>query len=239
MTVVSIVIPVFNEAGNIGPLVRETFATVPGDVLGEVVVVDDASTDGSVAEVTALLSGYPGLRLLRHPANMGKSAAVRTGVRAARHGVIVTIDGDGQNPPAEIARLVAAFSPQGPHLVGGVRQKRNDGTAKKYGSRLANGLRRWMLRDDCPDTACGFKVFERERYLLVPFFHNQNRYLPALFKAQGCQAVFLPVDDRPRVHGQSKFTNLGRAIEGVWDLLGVSWLIRRSRPLVLPDEVAR
>jgi dolichol-phosphate mannosyltransferase len=239
MTYVSIVIPVFNEAGNIGPLITETFARVPGDVLGEVIVVDDASTDASASEVGVLLAAYPGLRLVKHPRNLGKSAAVRTGVRAARHDVIVTIDGDGQNPPAEIARLVAAFSPEGPQLVGGVRRKRNDGFAKAYASRIANTLRRWLLRDDCPDTACGFKVFDRERYLLVPFFHNQNRYLPALFKAQGCQAVFLPVDDRARVHGRSKFTNLGRAIEGVQDLVGVSWLIRRSRPLVPAEEVAR
>ena len=236
MAQVSIVIPVFNEAGNIGQLVSETFSVVPAGILGEVIVVDDASSDGSVAEIEALLSAHPALRLLRHPANLGKSAAIRTGVRAAHEAVIVTIDGDGQNPPAEIARLVAAYSPQGPHLVGGVRQKRNDGLAKKYASRFANALRRWLLRDDCPDTACGFKVFERERYLLVPFFHNQNRYLPALFKVQGCQALFLPVEDRPRLHGKSKFSNFGRAIEGVYDLFGVSWLIRRSRPLVILDE---
>jgi dolichol-phosphate mannosyltransferase len=239
MTRVTIVIPVFNEAGNIGPLITETFSTMPAELLGEVIVVDDASSDESVSEGEALMSLHPRLRLLRHHANLGKSAAIRTGVRAAREAVIVTIDGDGQNPPAEIARLVAAYSPKGPQLVGGVRRKRNDGLAKAYASRIANALRRRLLRDDCPDTACGFKVFERERYLLLPFFHNQNRYLPALFKAQGCQAVFLPVEDRPRLHGKSKFTNFGRAIEGVYDLFGVSWLIRRSRPLVDPDERLR
>jgi dolichol-phosphate mannosyltransferase len=239
MKSVAIVIPVFNEADNIGPLVTETFLRVPTGILGSVIVVDDASTDGSAEEVAALLPTHPSLRLLRHPMNLGKSAAIRTGTRAAREALIVTIDGDGQNPPDEIARLVAAYAPSGPQLVGGVRKKRNDGFAKKYASRFANGLRRWLLRDDCPDTACGFKVFERDRYLLLPFFHNQNRYLPALFRAQGCQAVFLPVEDRPRLHGKSKFTNLGRAVEGVYDLIGVSWLIRRSRPLVALDEAKR
>lgn len=236
MTLVSIVIPVFNEAGNIGPLVRETFRTVPPDMLGEVVVVDDASTDGTAAEVAGVMETEPRVRLIRHATNAGQSAAVRSGVQGARFALVATIDGDGQNPPGDIPRLVAAWRPEGPHLVGGHRVKRRDVWSKRLASYWANRLRKAMLRDDCPDTGCGLKVFERDRHLALPFFHGQHRYLPALFRAYGCSAVFLPVDHLPRAHGRSKYTNWKRALQGVPDLMGVAWLVRRARPVTAHEE---
>ncbi len=236
MPQISVVIPVHNEAGNIAALVTEVFGVIPAEMLGEVIVVDDASTDQSAGEVGALLPDLPALRLIRHAVNAGQSAAVRTGVQAARFPLIATMDGDGQNPPGDIPRLVDAWRANGPQLVGGHRTKRRDTWSKRTASRWANLLRRAMLRDDCPDTGCGLKVFERERHLALPFFHGQHRYLPALFKAQGLTAVFLPVGDRQRVHGKSKYTNWKRGIQGIPDLMGVAWLIRRARPVAAHEE---
>ncbi len=225
----SVVIPAFNEAGNVDSLVRETLETLPADLLGEVIVVDDFSTDATVQILDAIRQGDPRLRVLQHMRNAGQSAAVQSGVRAARFGLIATMDGDGQNLPADIAALAAAFDPAGPQLVGGVRTKRRDTWSKRAASRFANGLRRAILHDDCPDTGCGIKVFSRDIYLRLPFFQGQHRYLPALFAAYGGTCVFLPVGDRPRLHGQSKYTNWQRGLVGVYDLVGVGWLIRRAR----------
>lgn len=236
MPVISVVIPAHNEEGNIGRLVREVHASVPPGMLGELIVVDDASRDGTAAEVAALLPDHPRLRLIRHLTNAGQSAAVRTGVAAARHPLIATLDGDGQNPPAEIPRLVAAYRPEGPQLVGGHRTKRRDSLSKRLASRLANAIRRALLRDDCPDTGCGLKVFERDRHLALPFFHGQHRYLPALFRAYGVSGVYLPVDHRHREKGRSNYTNLGRGLQGIPDLLGVAWLIRRARHAATREE---
>lgn len=232
----SLVIPARNEEGAIAALVREAFAVLPPSLLAEVIVVDDASTDGTAAAVVALLPGEPRLRLIRHRTNAGQSAAVRTGVAAARSSLVATMDGDGQNPPADIAALAAAWRPEGPRLVGGHRVRRRDSASKRWASLAANALRRALLRDDCPDTGCGLKVFAREDHLRLPFFHGQHRYLPALLRAQGTTALFLPVGDRPRLHGASNYTNLRRAVSGVPDLMGVAWLVRRARP-VLAEEV--
>lgn len=236
MTTISVVIPVHNEAGNIANLVTEIFAAIPDTMLGEVIVVDDASTDSSAAEVAAMLPTQPRLRLIRHGRNAGQSRAVRSGVNAARFAVVATLDGDGQNPPADIPNLVAAFSFDGPQLVGGHRVNRRDTTSKRLASRAANAIRRAMLRDDCPDTGCGLKVFPRDAHLSLPFFHGQHRYLPALMRANGYSAAFVPVGDRARAHGKSKYTNLHRALIGIPDLLGVAWLVRRARPTPVTEE---
>jgi dolichol-phosphate mannosyltransferase len=236
MPQISLVIPAHDEEGNIAALVREALEVIPEEMLGEVIVVDDASTDGTAAEVAALLDGQPRVRLIRHDRNAGQSAAVRSGVAAARCGLIATIDGDGQNPPGDIPALVAAYRPEGPQLVGGHRVKRRDVWSKRWASYWANKLRQAMLRDDCPDTGCGLKVFERDRHLALPFFHGQHRYLPALFRAYGCTAVFLPVDHRAREHGKSKYTNWKRGLQGVPDLMGVAWLVRRARPVAAREE---
>ncbi|NAZ36930.1 glycosyltransferase family 2 protein [Rubellimicrobium sp. CFH 75288] len=233
----SVVVPAHNEDGAIGSLVREIFEVLPPQLLGEVIVVDDGSTDRTAEVVRDLIPGYaPRLRLLRHGARAGQSAAIRTGVAAARERLVATIDGDGQNPPADILKLAAAWSPDGPHMVGGHRVERRASLSKRVASSLANTIRRTLLRDDCPDSGCGLKVFERERHLALPFFHGQHRFLPALFRAQGCMLAFVPVDDRPRRHGESHYSNLRRALAGVPDLLGVAWLIRRARPVAVHEE---
>lgn len=233
----SVVLPAFNEAGNIGRLVVETFEVVPGAALGEVIVVDDASDDDTAGEVRSLLERYPKLRYLRHARRAGQSAAVRTGVRAARCELIATMDGDGQNDPRDLMALAARISGpgcDGVAIVGGLRLKREAQLSKRIASRVANRLRAALLADDCPDTGCGIKVFRRAAFLDLPYFSGMHRYLPALFMSQGHRAAYVPVNDRPRQAGQSKYTNAGRAWIGVHDLIGVRWLQRRS---ILPGTV--
>ncbi len=234
---VSIVIPALDEAGNIARLVNETYEVVPEDILGEVIVVDDGSRDRTGDEVRVLIGQLKGLRYIRHAQPAGQSAALRTGIRAASHGVIATMDGDGQNDPRDIARLVALLAPpggDGPALVGGIRTNRQAESSKRLASRLANRLRQWVLKDDCPDTGCGIKVFWREAFLRLPFFSSIHRYLPALFESYGYKVAYLAVNDRPRIAGETKYDNLGRALVGLYDLFGVTWLKRRT---VMPEIV--
>lgn len=227
---ISIVIPAFDEEGNIGPLVSETLEAIPPDMLGEIIVADDCSTDGTPDVVLALASGNPKVRLVRHMVNSGQSAALRTGVKHARFEIIATMDGDGQNVPGDIPAMVGMLDLEvGPHLIGGVRAKRRDTLSKRLASKSANRLRRAVLRDDCPDTGCGIKAFSREAFLHLPFFSGLHRYLPALFAANGYKCAYHNVQDRPRLTGSSKYTNFGRAMIGIYDLIGVGWLIRRSR----------
>lgn len=239
---VTVVIPALNEAGNIGRLVEETYAEVPAEMLAEVIVVDDCSEDTTGAEVKSLIErgSMPGLRYLRHGERGGQSAALRTGILAATSPVIATMDGDGQNDPADISRLVsllAAPGTKGPALVGGVRTDRKAEGSKRLASRFANWLRDRILKDDCPDTGCGIKAYWREAFLRLPYFTSMHRYLPALFMTYGHEVAYAPVNDRPRVAGKSKYTNLGRAIVGIYDLIGVSWLRRRTKvPPIVEDK---
>lgn len=237
---VSVVIPAYNEEGNIGRLVEETIAEVPAGLLGEVVVVDDCSDDGTRAEVGALLPAHAKLRYLRHGERAGQSAALRTGVMAASHPVIATMDGDGQNDPRDIAKLIerlAAPGTAGPALIGGVRAERKATGSKRLASRAANRIRDWVLRDNCPDTGCGIKVYWRETFLRLPFFTSMHRYLPALFLSYGHAVDYVPVNDRPRLAGVSKYNNLGRALIGLYDLFGVAWLRKRTQvPPVAEDS---
>ena len=238
---VTVVIPALNEAGNIGRLVEETYAQVPAGMLAEVVVVDDCSEDGTGSEVKALIAGgsMPGLRYLRHGERSGQSAAMRTGILAASSPVIATMDGDGQNDPADIARLVARLAApgaKGPALVGGIRTDRKAEGSKRIASRFANWLRDRVLKDDCPDTGCGIKVYWREAFLRLPYFTSMHRYLPALFITYGHEVAYEPVNDRARIAGKSKYTNLGRALVGIYDLVGVSWIRRRTKvPPIVED----
>jgi len=227
---ISIVIPAFNEEGNIGPLVTETLGVIPEDMLGEIIVADDCSTDTTRDVVLEIAKTNPKVRLIRHETNAGQSAALRSGVLEARFSVIGTMDGDGQNVPENIPDMVAKLNlDQGPHLIGGVRAKRRDTLSKRMASKSANAIRRFVLRDDCPDTGCGIKVFSRDIFVRLPFFSGLHRYLPALFAANGYTCTYFDVKDRPRLTGQSKYTNFGRAMIGIYDLIGVGWLIRRSR----------
>lgn len=236
----SVVIPAFNEEGNIGPLVEETYAAVPEAALGEVIVVDDASDDQTGPETKALFGTYQTLRYLRHAQRAGQSAALRTGVSAACFPVIATMDGDGQNDPKDIMRLFDRLGAPGeePALVGGVRAARKDTGSKKLASRSANWIRDKVLADGCPDTGCGLKVYHREVYLALPFFTSMHRYLPAFFMTYGHEVAYEPVNDRPRLRGTSKYTNLGRALIGLYDLVGVSWLRKRTQIPPLAEDVS-
>lgn len=230
---IAVVIPAFNEAGNIGALVEETIAAVPAATLQEVIVVDDASDDATGAEIKALLPRHAALRYLRHGERAGQSAALRSGVMAATAPVIATMDGDGQNDPADIMRLVGLLGPQGgePAMVAGIREGRKAKGSRKAASRFANWIRDKVLDDGCPDTGCGLKVYWRDTYLQIPYFSHMHRYLPAMFQTYGHEIAYEPVNDRPRLRGASKYTNLGRALVGLYDLVGVSWLRKRT---VLP-----
>jgi len=237
---ISVVIPAYNEQGNIGRLVEETFAAVSDKVLGEVIVVDDCSDDGTRDEVRALLTRHPKLRYMRHAERAGQSTALRTGVLVADHGVIATMDGDGQNDPGDIEQLLARLAQPGatgPALVGGIRTQREASGSRRWASLFANWIRDRALNDDCPDTGCGIKVYWRDAFLRLPFFTSMHRYMPALFITYGHKVDYLPVNDRSRIAGVSKYSNLGRALVGIYDLIGVTWLRKRtSAPTVAEDS---
>lgn len=230
----SIVIPVLNEQDNILPLTEELFGVL-GDGDYEVVFVDDGSTDATCDRLAEATGRFPRLRLVRHARRSGKSAALLTGVKAAKGDWIVTIDGDGQNDPRDIPALLQAVGAD-PRtvLAAGNRRKRDDTLAKRLASRAGNGIRRALLHDACPDTACGLKAIRRDVFLALPFFDSMHRFFPALVRSRGLHYVNVPINDRARRAGQSKYTNLGRAMTGLFDLYGVMWLLRRT---TLPPAV--
>lgn len=248
----SIVIPVFNEADNVLPLLDEVAAAVAGLGPAEVVFVDDGSDDATVERLQSRLNGgafkppaEPGdglrLRVVRHLRRSGQSAAVWTGVKAALGPWIATLDGDGQNDPADIPSLLSVVDSGcakdqpgvGPALVGGVRARRRDTLSKRLASRCANRLRQALLRDGAVDTGCGLKLFRRDAFLELPFFGAMHRFLPALFLMHGHRVTYVPVNHRPRRQGVSKYGNLRRALIGLVDLLGVFWLKCRT-PMPAP-----
>lgn len=237
MNPLSIVIPVFNERDNIAPLVREVTQHLRGHVAFDILCVDDRSDDDTREVLAALKAEIPELRALTHRERCGQSAAIRTGVRHALSPWIATLDGDGQNDPADILKLLEARSKAAPNvkLFAGWRVARQDSASKRWASRWANRIRQWLLRDQTPDTGCGIKLFERAAFLDLPYFDHMHRYLPALMQRAGWKTVSVPVSHRARGAGQSKYTNLGRALVGVRDLLGVSWLITRSHVAVASD----
>jgi dolichol-phosphate mannosyltransferase len=234
----SIVVPVHDEAENVAPLVAEILALGAAIELVEIVFVDDGSTDDTAARLAALRRGEPRLRLLRHGRRAGQSAAIRNGVRAARAPWIVTLDGDGQNDPADIPGLIAAAAgaPRLPALVGGLRIRRHDRWSRRVASRIANGVRGWLLGDRCPDTGCSLKLFRRDRFLELPFFDGIHRFLPALFALSGDPVLYRPVGHRPRRHGRTKYGTWRRGLIGVVDLLGVRWLQSRAAPVEPREE---
>ncbi len=230
----SVVVPVFNEQDNVAPLLREILSALRGAsprVAFEVIFVDDHSRDGSLAALQALKPEAPELRVLHHVAQSGQSTAIRTGVKAARGAWIATLDGDGQNDPADIPRLLAARDGASPdtRLFAGWRVDRQDSGSKRWASKWANAIRARMLRDDTPDTGCGTKLFERDAFLDLPYFDHMHRYLPALMQRAGWKTLSVPVNHRARSTGVSKYNNLHRALVGIRDLRGVAWLIARSR----------
>ena len=229
---VSVVVPVRNEAPNIAPLVAEIEAALAG-VPHEIVYVDDGSTDATGTEL-GIAARHAPLRWLRHRASCGQSAAVVTGVRAARGQWIATLDGDGQNDPADIPRLLARAEAEGGEiLVAGWRTTRRDSWVKRRSSRIANRIRVALLKDATPDTGCGLKLFPRELFLRLPAFDHMHRYLPALVLRQGGRVVSEPVNHRHRTRGVSNYGTLDRLAVAFFDLVGVIWLQRRwKRPVV-------
>lgn len=224
----SVVVPVKDEAANVAPLAREIAAALATEKPHEIIFVDDGSADGTADALLALKSEIPALRVLRHARNLGQSRSIRTGVDAARGAVIVTLDGDGQNDPADIPRLLRALEAEAAvGLVSGVRTKRKDTASRRLASRLGNGFRNWMLKDGATDTGCGLKAVRHSAFAALPYFDHYHRFLIALVQRDGWQVRFVPVNHRPRLAGRSKYTNLGRLLVSVNDLLGVRWLLRR------------
>lgn len=239
----SIVVPVLNEEDCIGPLLDE-IALLRGKVdLADVVIVDDGSTDRTADVVLSRKAQFPEVRLVQHAARRGQSTGTLTGIWAARGDLIVTLDGDGQNNPADIPALYAAYEREmkvhGARLmVAGQRMKRQDTLVRKISSRVANGVRRAILDDGVRDTGCSLKLFRREDFLALPFFNHIHRFIPALMKATGVKIVLVDVSHRPRERGQSKYGLFDRLWVGIHDLVGVSWLIRRTLPRVEISESA-
>jgi len=227
----SVVVPVFNERDNVVPLINEITAALRGRLDFEIVYVDDASKDDTLAVLTSAKAGNPELRVVRHLSQSGQSTAIRNGVKAARGPWIATLDGDGQNDPADIPKLLAKRDAMldAIKLFAGWRVNRKDTGSKRLASRLANAIRSRLLRDETPDTGCGIKLFEREAFLDLPYFDHMHRYLPALMQRAGWQVKSVPVNHRARGTGVSKYNNLNRALVGIADLRGVGWLIRRSK----------
>lgn len=236
---VSIVVPVCNESENIAPLAAEIGTALRGRHEFEILFVDDGSSDETAEAVkSARESGIPEIRLLRHQHRSGQSAAVHTGVRAARFAWIGTLDGDGQNDPADLPALLdAVVQARDPRLklVMGNRTTRQDTWMRRLSSRVANTVRRALLNDGTPDTGCGIKVFERETFLSLPRFDHMHRFLPALFQREGGRVISVPVRHRPRTRGRSKYGIHNRLWVGIVDLFGVRWLIRRNSS---PESVA-
>lgn len=228
----SVVVPVHNEADNLAPLIAEIRQALADRVSYEIVYVDDGSTDASPARLAALRRAVPELVVLRHRRSCGQSTAIHTGVRHARGRWIATLDGDGQNDPADIPRLleVLCAAPGAERrLVTGQRTRRNDTAVRRFSSRIANGVRRAMLHDATPDTGCGLKVFPRALFLEFPFFDHMHRFLPALALRHGDEVLSVPVGHRPRTRGRSHYGIGNRLWVGIVDLFGVRWLLRRMK----------
>ena len=237
MPQLSVVVPVFNERDNIPPLLAEIAAALRGKTEFEIVYVDDDSSDDSRAVLAAEKAAYPELRVLHHVTRSGQSTAVWNGVRAARSAWIATLDGDGQNDPADIPKLLAARDQAAANvrLLAGWRTTRRDSFNKRISSKIANAVRSRMLRDATPDTGCGLKLFEREVFLRLPYFDHMHRYLPALVKRAGFASQSVPVGLRPRTAGTSKYGMLDRLWVGLADLRGVAWLMRRGKVTLVEE----
>ena len=229
----SVVVPVHNEAENIAPLVAEIVEALERRVEFEIVYVDDGSTDGTPEALAEAAKQYPQLRVIRHGVCSGQSRAVITGVKAARAPIVATLDGDGQNNPEGIVRLwermTASGAPDMNLVVCGHRKNRKDTGWRRFASKVANRIRAGLLKDATPDSGCGLKIFGRDAFLDLPSFDHMHRFLPPLFLRQGREVVSVEVKHRPRERGVSKYGVFDRLWVGIWDLLGVMWLQRRSR----------
>ena len=231
--------PVRNEADNVAPLIAEIAAALDGRWNYEIIYVNDGSTDATAERLASAARSRPNLRQIRHATSGGQSAAVRSGVRAARGAIVATLDGDGQNNPAFLPALISAIEQGGERagLAAGQRVGRKDTGFKKLQSRIANAVRKAVLRDGTRDTGCGLKAFRREVFLALPYFDGLHRFLPALVRREGYDIVYVDVVDRPRHSGVSNYGFFDRLWVGIMDLAGVWWLIRRKRPTPEMTEV--
>lgn len=235
----SVIVPIFNENENISPLLHEIDKAAKILPISEIIYVDDNSTDGSYEHLKTLRLAYPALRILKHKVRSGQSAALWTGIKAASNDLIVTMDGDGQNDPADIKQLYDAYERQKalqPKLmVLGERRKRNDNIIRRISSRIANKIRGSLLHDHTTDTGCSLKLFRRRDYLNLPYFDHMHRFLPALMMRDNVSLIHVPVSHRPRTHGLSKYGTLDRLFVGISDIRGVLWLQKRSHRLDFED----
>jgi dolichol-phosphate mannosyltransferase len=236
---VSIVVPVRNEAENIAPLIEEIAAALDKRWVYEIIYVNDGSTDTTAERLAAIMKQRKNLRQLRHSVSSGQSAAIRSGVRAARGEVVATLDGDGQNNPVFLPDLISALDKGGKRvgLVAGQRVGRKDTGFKKFQSRAANAIRSSILHDGTRDTGCGLKAFRRDVFLMLPYFDGLHRFLPALMRREGFDIAYVDVIDRPRHAGVSNYGFFDRLWIGIMDLAGVWWLIRRKKPTPVVTEV--
>ncbi|HMV40018.1 glycosyltransferase family 2 protein [Plasticicumulans sp.] len=229
----SVVVPVHNEGENIAPLIDEIVAALTGREDYEIIYVNDGSRDDTAARLAEAATRLPQLRVITHARACGQSTAVATGIRHARGRWIATLDGDGQNDPADIPKLLAVLTdptrPLKRVMAAGYRRKRQDTWIKRISSKIANGVRSRLLGDATPDTGCGLKVFERAVFLELPYFDHMHRFLPALVRRAGYELVSVEVNHRHRTRGVSKYGTLDRLAVGIVDLFGVMWLQRRAR----------
>lgn len=234
-TQLSVVVPVRNERDNVAPLIAEIDSALKS-IQHEILYVNDGSTDDTLDRLKQLQAQYPQLRVVSHAHSCGQSTAVRTGVKFAKYNWVATLDGDGQNDPADILKLLEALE-SGVELVGGNRREsRRDTWVKRMSSVIANTVRSKMLRDDTPDTGCGLKLFSKSAFLDLPYFDHMHRFLPALIKRRGGQIRSVHVSHRNREFGKSNYGTLDRLLVGIVDLFGVAWLQRRAKqPVVLED----
>ena len=226
MNRISIVIPIFNESENIINLINEIKKNLQKNFIYEIIVVDDYSNDNSYNKIKQTFND---VLVIRNKKNMGQSFSIYTGVKKASYSNIVTIDGDGQNPPDDINKLAKMYFTYKYNLVGGLRLKRRDSFIKKISSKVANNIRTFFLKDNCLDTGCSLKIFDKEFFLLIPFFKGMHRFLPALFQAYGAKTHFIEVGHRPRTKGKSKYGTIDRLIIGTKDLIKVLYLIKRIK----------
>lgn len=229
----SVVVPVKNEAANIEPLIREILEATRNLAACEIIYVDDGSDDATLVELKRMADAVPQLRILRHHESCGQSTAITTGVQAATCPWIATLDGDGQNDPGDIPKLLHRLRNAGPdenlHMLAGWRANRRDTWFRRFSSKVANGVRSGLLKDETPDTGCGLKVFSRDTFLRLPYFDHMHRFLPALVQRHGGRVVSVIVNHRPRERGASKYGLHNRLWVGIVDLFGVSWLMRRAK----------
>ncbi|MBT4889492.1 MAG: glycosyltransferase family 2 protein [Rhodospirillales bacterium] len=231
---ITVVVPVKNEAENIEPLITEIRAALDGGAPYEIIYIDDGSTDATPAELEKQFHDGAPLRVIRHDKSCGQSAAVISGVTVARGHIIATLDGDGQNDPADLPEMIKRFRRDSDYdnlMIAGWRTKRRDILIKRFSSKFANGLRKRLLKDNTPDTGCGIKVFSHASFMAMPHFDHMHRFLPALIIRGGGEVISVPVNHRHRERGVSNYGTLDRAWASIWDLMGMIWLLRRgNRP---------